>query len=77
VLVNDISESRLKFLRDKYGVKTTLDVNATVKDAEMVILACKPQHLSQIASSITTPVTGNHIAVLLISVLQSPSQSRA
>lgn len=30
VMVNDVNESRLQVLQDKYGVQTTLDVNETV-----------------------------------------------
>lgn len=39
-------------------MQTSLDVNETVQDSEMVILACKPQNLGEIAESIKTPVTG-------------------
>ena len=56
--MNDVNESRLQVLEERYGVRTSLDVNETVHDADMVILACKPQNLTYIAKAITSPITG-------------------
>mgnify|MGYP000041220786 CR=1 FL=1 len=58
IQVNDVNENRLEYLSEKYGVQTTLDVNETVHEADLVILACKPQNLTYIAKSIKAPVTG-------------------
>lgn len=64
ILVNDVNEARLQVLEEKYGVKTTLDVNKTVEGADLVVLACKPQNLAYIAQSITIPVTGVVLSII-------------
>lgn len=64
VLVNDVNESRLSVLSDTYGVKTSLDVNETVHEADMVILACKPQNVTYIAKAITSPLTGVVLSIV-------------
>jgi len=43
VCVTDISEERLAYLSEKYGVGTSLDNPAAVAEAGVVVLAVKPQ----------------------------------
>jgi pyrroline-5-carboxylate reductase len=43
IFASDISEERLNFLYNKYGIRTSHDNKEVVKWAEIVILAVKPQ----------------------------------
>ncbi len=43
VRVTDISEERLAYLSEQYGVETSLDNPSAVADADVVVLAVKPQ----------------------------------
>ncbi len=43
ICVTDISEERLEYLAEKYGVGTSLDNPSAVADADVVVLAVKPQ----------------------------------
>ncbi len=43
VCVTDISEERLEYLSGKYGVGTSMDNPTAVADADVVVLAVKPQ----------------------------------
>lgn len=64
VCINDVNDSRLDTLKKKYGVGTTLNVNEAVDNADLVVLACKPQHLSYVSKSITTPIKGVVLSIL-------------
>lgn len=64
VVVNDIHEDRLLFLKEKYGVQISQDTNDAINDADLVILACKPQNVSEVAKAITQPVTGVVLSIL-------------
>ncbi len=43
VCLTDISEERLEYLSQKYGVETSLNNPSAVADADVVVLAVKPQ----------------------------------
>ena len=48
ITVSDISQPRRDILKKTYGVKATADNREAVKDAEVVVLAVKPQELSKV-----------------------------
>jgi len=48
IAVSDISQPRRDILKKTYGVKATADNREAVKDAEVVVLAVKPQELSKV-----------------------------
>jgi pyrroline-5-carboxylate reductase len=60
----DVNEPRLEYLKKTYGVNTTLDINHCLKDADIILLSCKPQSIKSIASSITTPITGHILSIV-------------
>jgi len=53
IIVSDPVASRLKYLEEKFpGVKTTVDNQEVVKNADIVILAVKPQVFTSCANSL-------------------------
>jgi len=52
VTIYDVNSDRLEYMRTTYGVKTNDDINEAVRDADLVILACKPQNLGDVAKSV-------------------------
>ena len=62
------SAPRLERLKTQYGIRTTSDNLAAVKDADLVIIAVKPQVVADVLPLIKSGLTPNH---LLISVAAS------
>jgi len=63
VIVSDVNEDRLKFLSEKYGVKTTLKNLDVVANSDVVFLAVKPQVLSTVLKEISEAVSPAQIVV--------------
>ncbi len=55
MVVSDISPTRRELLSREYGVDTSSDNKKTVADADLIILAVKPQNLLQVMEEIKTP----------------------
>jgi pyrroline-5-carboxylate reductase len=64
ILVSDPQANRRQFLSDRYGVQTT-DQNLAVAEAEVLLLAIKPQIFEQVA----TELAGNSSSLLILSIL--------
>lgn len=52
IAVSDISPARRELLAREYGVNTFTDNRDAAKDADLIILAVKPQNLSQVMSEL-------------------------
>jgi pyrroline-5-carboxylate reductase len=52
IVVSDVSPSRRELLGKEYGVSTLADNGRAVEDADLVILAVKPQNLPQVMEEI-------------------------
>ncbi len=55
IVVSDISPTRRELLSREYGVGTSNDNRRAVANAELIILAVKPQNLLQVMEEIKTP----------------------
>jgi len=55
MLVSDISPVRRELLSREYGVSTLADNRKAVANADLIILAVKPQNLPQVMEGIKTP----------------------
>lgn len=53
ITVSDISKSRLQYLAQKYTVKVTSDNRKAIADANIIVLAVKPQNLPALMSELT------------------------
>ena len=52
MVVSDVSPSRRELLSKEYGVSTLADNGRAVENADLVILAVKPQNLPQVVGEI-------------------------
>lgn len=52
ISVSDISEDRLKWMRDTYGVRTLTDNGRLFRESDIVVLAVKPQQMDMVLSQI-------------------------
>lgn len=64
VHVYDIKSERAQYLKSKYGVTVSEDLNQCIADAEILLLAVKPQSLEQLASELTTVPSGMVLSIL-------------
>ena len=65
IICSDVREDRLEWVREKYGVITTVDNTEVVKSSEIVIYATKPQI---IASVLKETVSCLDMSKLIISI---------
>jgi pyrroline-5-carboxylate reductase len=52
VLVSDVKEERLTYLRETHGVRTTQDNHELVKACDVIVLAVKPQVIDKVLDAI-------------------------
>lgn len=60
--VTDVRSVQLERLRLDFGVRTTTDNAAAVRDADLVVLAVKPQDMAAAAASIAASIDGRIVA---------------
>lgn len=63
VLMNDISEERLGILKSKYGLDYALDSRFAVKQADIILLAVKPQQMSEVISGLRSEIKERAIVI--------------
>eukprot|EP01038_Epipyxis_sp_PR26KG_P010256 gene10256-13793_t len=64
VWVYDVSEERLSFLSKSFGISCADSAQDCINNADLVLLAVKPQNVNSLALSLTNPPTG-----LLLSIV--------
>ena len=55
LVVSDVSPSRRGLLSKEYGISALADNRTAVKNADLIVLAVKPQNLPQVADEIKAP----------------------
>jgi pyrroline-5-carboxylate reductase len=65
IIASDVKADRLKHLAKEHGIRTTLDNHGLVKEADVLVLAVKPQVVDKVLGQIGADV---HKGQLLISV---------
>ncbi len=63
IFVSDVSTERLKFLHDRYGVKTSPDNKEVVKSSEVIVLAVKPQNIETVLNEISNYVDAGKLII--------------
>jgi pyrroline-5-carboxylate reductase len=64
IIVYDINAERVSYLVKTYGVIKAATVQDAVDNAEIVVLAVKPQNIKDLAASITTPPKGMILSIV-------------
>jgi pyrroline-5-carboxylate reductase len=82
IVVTGRRQERLDELNDAYGIGTTLDNAAAVKDAEIVVIAVKPQDIEGLLSEISETVEDSQtilsfVAAIPTKFIESHLKSRA
>ena len=65
IMMSDISEERLSFISERYGVGTTSDNKTIAKECGTLILAVKPQYYTQVITEIAPFVTNEQIIITI------------
>ena len=63
IMVSDVSVERCKLLTQEIGVRTTRDNKEIVSFADIVVLAVKPQMMSDVISALKNDITPRHLVV--------------
>lgn len=63
IIVSDPLDERRRYLEKCYGIKTTIANNEVVKNAEIIILAVKPQNIKEVLEEIRDYVSDKHTVV--------------
>lgn len=63
ITVTDVDADRLKFISSSMGLQVSGDNKQTAKNADIVILAVKPQNMAQILKEIAGAVTKSKIVI--------------
>ncbi len=63
IRVTDIQEDRIAYFRAAYGVEGLKDNIAAVRDADVVVLAVKPQGMEEVLETIHSAITDRHLLI--------------
>lgn len=66
ITICDISEARRNYLRKEYMVKVTPDNTVGINNAEVIVLAVKPQTLSGVLTELNRKLKTNQLVVSII-----------
>ncbi|MFC2020484.1 pyrroline-5-carboxylate reductase [Chloroflexota bacterium] len=66
IYVSDISDNRRQYLEQKYGVAVTSSNRQAVEGAEVVVLAIKPQNLSEVLAEIAGNLQPEQLVLSII-----------
>ena len=63
VIVSDVATDRLHTLKKAYGVEVTQDNKEAAKEAQILILAVKPQSMAEVLSDLCSVVNKSHLVI--------------
>jgi pyrroline-5-carboxylate reductase len=63
IRASDVKDERLEELRQKYAVETTIDNDALVRWADVVVIAVKPQIVDRILGAIAGGLSGTDVVI--------------
>ena len=66
IIVSDISETRLQFLKKTYNILTSLDNKTILKKSSILILSVKPQIIDAVLDEIKTDIIANKHLIISI-----------
>ena len=73
ITVSDISQERLDYMLETFGINASIDNNAAVKGADVIVLAIKPQVFSKAWDDLHTSISPD---VLIISIMAGVSSDK-
>ena len=66
IIVSDISEPRRHFLEQKYTILTTSDNQLAISDANIIVLAIKPQTLPMVINELKNKIKPSQLIISII-----------
>jgi pyrroline-5-carboxylate reductase len=63
IIVSDVDKQRCKILEEETGIKTTQENDKVISDADIIILAIKPNVMGNILEELKSNITAKHIVV--------------
>jgi len=72
ITVTDVIEKRLAYLRDTYAVRTMADNATAVADADLVLLAVKPQDIVQVIQGMAAAIGQRTLVVSIAAGVPTP-----
>ncbi len=66
VSVSDVSEPRLKYLRQKYAVAVFSDSRQAVSRGDIVVLAIKPQNLAEVMAELNGQIRSAQLVISIV-----------
>ncbi len=63
IIVSDVDKKRCQILEEETGVKTTQENDKVISDADIIILAIKPNVMGKILEELKNNITSKHIVV--------------
>ena len=73
ITVSDISQERLDYMLETFGINASIDNNTAVKGAEVIVLAIKPQAFSKVWDDLHASISPD---VLIISIMAGVSSDK-
>jgi pyrroline-5-carboxylate reductase len=64
VHVFDIHKKRIQFLHEKYGITISPTLADCIQDAEIAVLAVKPQNVDEVAAQVVDPPSGMLLSIV-------------
>lgn len=65
IIACDVVATRLEYFKNKFGIRTASDNAAAVCDADIVLLAVKPQQMSDVLSSFKSQITNRKVIITI------------
>ncbi|MEI6084152.1 MAG: pyrroline-5-carboxylate reductase [Verrucomicrobiota bacterium] len=63
IIVTDVRADRLEFLQQSFNIRTSQDNAATVREADIIVLAVKPQQMSAVLTGLRPTPAGLFISI--------------
>ncbi|MGH7272147.1 MAG: pyrroline-5-carboxylate reductase [Polyangiaceae bacterium] len=63
ITASDVKSERLEQLRERHGIRVTLDNHALVRDSDVVVLGVKPQSIDRVLAEIGAEVRSDQLVV--------------
>lgn len=66
IMVSDPSQDRLLYLKKTYGLNAVNNNKEVAKNSEVILLAVKPQNMSEAVTSIAGEITGRNLIITIM-----------
>ena len=76
IFIRDISKKRISHIKSTYKVKAAKNNNQLAEEADLIVLAVKPNHISKVASEIEENLTTKKVLISIAAGIQTSTISK-